>query len=261
MVAQQRTPLIALSQSGTIAAWSPGAEAALSRTEAEAVGASFAELLVPAAQRVEFSTHLVAALEHGRSVFELPLRWPDGRTFPAVMALSLLPEPSGEAALDLNVIDATGLKPKAPAVGGDAAFRGLLEASPDAIVIVGPGGRIEQVNGQAEKVFGYSRGELMGQPVEVLVPRRSREAHEDHRAGYAGEPAGRPMSKGLALSGLRKDGTEFPAEIALAPLHTPSGTLTAAAIRDVTPLRRLEVALRQARRELEASGHPPARPP
>jgi protein-histidine pros-kinase len=124
---------------------------------------------------------------------------------------------------------------------GDAKFRALLEAAPDAFVITGPGGRIVLVNGEAERLFGYSREELLGQPVEVLVPERYRERHGTHRAAYARDPTTRPMGAGVDLFARRRDGTEFPAEISLAPLRTAfEGTLTTAAIRDLTERKKAE---------------------
>jgi PAS domain S-box-containing protein len=116
----------------------------------------------------------------------------------------------------------------------DASFRGLLDAAPDATVLVGADGRIELVNGQAEALFGYGSGELMGQPVEVLIPPRYRDRHPGHRRGYLDDPRPRPMGAATELFGLRKDGSEFPAEISLAPVQTPRGRLVSAAIRDAT---------------------------
>jgi PAS domain S-box-containing protein len=113
-------------------------------------------------------------------------------------------------------------------------FRALLESAPDAMVIVNLEGRIVLINRQTERVFGYSRAELLEQPVEILVPRRFRAQHHLHRESYAGQPKARGMGSGLELYGVRKDGSEFPVEISLSPLETEDGTLITSTIRDVT---------------------------
>ena len=125
----------------------------------------------------------------------------------------------------------------------EATFRGLLEAAPDAFVIVDGGGIIRLVNGQAERMFGYRRDELLDRPVEVLVP-NLRSQHPGHRDDFFARPKTRPMGAGVDLFALRKDGSEFPAEISLAPVETPQGTWVTAAIRDVTERKRVEQALR-----------------
>jgi PAS domain S-box-containing protein len=119
----------------------------------------------------------------------------------------------------------------------DNRFTALLEAVPDAMVCVDGDGRIAVVNAQAERLFGYTRDELIGQSVEILVPDQARRVHSLHRAGYIADPRPRPMGAGLELAARRRDGTTFPAEISLSAVNTGDGIVVAAAVRDVTEQR------------------------
>lgn len=164
-----------------------------------------------------------------------------GEEFPVEISLSPLPTEEGTMVMSA-VRDISDRK------RADQKFRGLLESAPDAMVIVGRDGKITLVNSQVERLFGYERAELLGQPVELLVPRRFRANHPEHRSHFFSAPQPRAMGEGLQLFGLRKDGSEFPVEISLSPIHTEDGLFVASAIRDATERRRYEHALQQANR-------------
>ncbi len=131
------------------------------------------------------------------------------------------------------------------------ALRGFLEAAPDAIVVVDLGGRIAIVNHLTEEMFGYPRDQLLGQPVELLVPERYRVRHVREREQYGREPRTRPMGAGRELTGRRADGSEFPIEISLSPLRTERETLVISIIRDTTERRRAEEQIKASLREKE----------
>ena len=130
-------------------------------------------------------------------------------------------------------------------------FRNAFESSPDAIVGVNRDGRIVRVNQQAERIFGYSREDLIGAPVEMLIPTRLAERHAQNRRDYMSHPHMRPMGSGLELSARRKDGTEFPVDVMLGPVETNSGPLVLSTIRDITERKRAEAEIRQLNAELE----------
>lgn len=131
-------------------------------------------------------------------------------------------------------------------------YRTLLESAPDGMVISDATGRITFANAQTEALFGIPRAELVGQSIETLIPEARRAAHVAHRTAFLREPRLRPMGEGLPLHGRRRDGTEFPVEISLSPLRTPTETLVTAAIRDITARRRAEQTVREYAVRLEA---------
>ena len=170
----------------------------------------------------------------------------DGTEFPAEISLSSIETEDGLLAT-AAIRDITDRK------NAEAKFQQLLESAPDAIVGIGRDGRIVLVNAQTEKLFGYARDQLIGEPVEKLVPERYHGAHGGHRSGYFTDPRTRPMGAGLDLYGLRSDGTEFPAEISLSSIETEDGLLATAAIRDTTDRKNAERELARHAAELQRS--------
>ena len=124
-------------------------------------------------------------------------------------------------------------------------FRQVVESAPNAMVMVNQAGLIEMVNAQAERVFGFLREEMLGQPIEMLVPERFRKHHPGLRGAFFTDPKSRPMGAGRDLFGLKKDGSEFPIEIGLNPIETDDGTMVLSSIVDITSRKRLEERFRQ----------------
>lgn len=135
----------------------------------------------------------------------------------------------------------------------EATFQNLLEAAPDAIVVVNGEGSMIFVNARTETLFGYAQAEMMGQKVELLVPAQFRSSHVGHRKAFSAENRARPMGAGVQLYGRRKDGCEFPVEISLSPLHTDEGVLVLSAIRDVTARKEMEAQLEASRMQVTSS--------
>jgi len=176
---------------------------------------------------------------------ELFGRRKDGSEFPVDIMLS--PMETAEGRVVISVIrDISDRKKAQEAIRrSEAQFRALFEFSPDAIIASDREGRITEVNARVESMFGYQRGELAGQSIDILVPERFRHTHPARRKEYASAARVRPMGAGLELYGRRKDGSEFPADIMLGPVETAEGRVVLSVIRDLTEKREAEEALRR----------------
>ena len=133
-------------------------------------------------------------------------------------------------------------------------FHIAVEAAPNAMIMVDAAGKIVLVNAQTEKLFGYGSQELIGSEVDILVPRKYRDAHPAYRSEFMAEPQARAMGAGRDLYGVRKDGSEFPVEIGLNPIKTDRGTLVLSAIVDITQRQQADAEIKRLREDLENAG-------
>ncbi|HET7504752.1 MAG TPA: PAS domain S-box protein [Kofleriaceae bacterium] len=245
LVDESTDALIALSPDGTIVFWNRGAELLFRHPRTAALGRTLDDLVVPIERRGELRAALGETLRTGATMLETVQVREDGARLTVEVTLRAIRGPGGAIQfVAVHETDVSALARLRTARAAESRFRGLLEAAPDAMVIVAATGRIMLINSQTERLFGYDRDELVGQPVELLVPERFRAQHPEHRQGYFRESRARPMGADLDLFGRRKDGSEFPAEISLSPMDAEDGRLVIAAIRDITERRKAEAKFR-----------------
>jgi two-component system sensor kinase FixL len=243
-----------LDPEGRVVTWNRGAERIKGYKAEEVVGKHFSLFYPKEAVEQDCPEHeLEVARTEGQFEEEGWRVRKDGSRFWAGVVITALRDEAGNLkGFSKIASDLTGRR------RGEEKFRGLLESAPDAMVIVDADGKIVLVNTQTEKLFGYGREELLGQPVEVLVPEPMRAKHVQQRNGYLANRVARLMGLGLNLYGIRKDGSQFPVEISLSPLEAEEGLLVSAAVRDISERKqaqeRLEAfaeQLRRSNRELE----------
>ncbi|MFI7542133.1 PAS domain S-box protein [Actinoplanes sp. NPDC049599] len=221
--------IMSKSLDGVITSWNAAAERLYGYRVEEVLGRNAAMLFAP--EERELETELLARAARGERIDQLEVRncTRDGAPVMVSLTSSLITDGAGRPAGVACIVRDTSERRRA-----EVMFRGLLEAAPDAIIGVTADGKIALLNAQTERLFGYQRDELLGQSVDCLVPERVRAAHPGHRLHYFANPQQRPMGAGMALAAVRKDGSEFPAEISLSALETDQGVIVSAAVRDVT---------------------------
>ena len=247
--------IISKTLEGVITSWNRGAQRIFGYSAEEIVGQHISLLMPP--ERVEDMRRILERVRRGERIdhYETKRRTKDGR----IIDVSLTVSPVRDA--DGNIIGASKVarditeQKRAAVERKEAEFRNVLESAPDAIVIINGQGRIVRLNRQAEAIFGYTREELLGEPIEILMPERFRERHRKHRAAYSPKSRPRPMGTGLELYGRRKDGGEFPVDITLSPMEIADGFLIISVIRDITYRRRTEEQLVKLSRAVEQSAN------
>jgi len=248
MIEAAPNPMVMIGADGVIVLVNSQAERAFGYARTELLGEAV-EILVPEEFRRNHPEHRAGffATPHprpmglGRDLFG---RRKDGSTFPVEIGLSPIQTDSGIFVLS-SIVDLTQWKRQ------QERFRLVVEAAPNAMVMVNPQGQIEMVNTQAENVFGYSRGEMIGQPIEILVPPRFHAQHPGYRAAYFTNSNPRPMGAGRDLYGRRKDGSEFPVEIGLNPIETEDGMMVLSAIVDISDRKQKEERIAASLKEKE----------
>lgn len=229
---------------GTIISWNHGAERLYGYPAAQAIGQPI-QILTPPHQRGEIDEILEHIVQGGPVSHHNSIRVrEDGTKVHVDLTISPIHNPAG------TIIGAASIaRDVSDRFHAEERFRQLVQAAPDAMVIVDGHGTITLINEQTERLFGYPSTDMVGHPIELLVPQILRDQDTHDRHAYFTAPQVRRMGVGRELAGLRRDGSRFPVEVSLAPLATDQGTMVSAALRDVTERRQVEQALAQARDE------------
>jgi two-component system cell cycle sensor histidine kinase/response regulator CckA len=247
--------IISKTLDGHVLTWNAAAERVYGYTAAEARGQSMTFLLPP--DRPYEEAEILERIGRGERVehFETVRVRKGGERIHVSITISPIRGRDGTVIGASHIARDVTERKRAEAMlrESEEKLRAYLESASQGVLTVGTGGTIELVNAKVEEMFGYKRAELIGKPLELLVPERHRAIHVHHRADYFGNPRSRPMGPSLDLAGLRKDGTEFPVEIALSFVASKDGPLAIAFINDITERRRVEQQLRHTQK-LESMG-------
>ncbi|TLZ43445.1 MAG: PAS domain S-box protein, partial [Methanobacteriota archaeon] len=228
---------------GTIKSWNASAERMYGYTSEEAIGQNVSMLAPP--DKSDELKGILDGLRRGEKVehFETERIRKDGRRIVVSLSISPIRDDSGTFVGASTIARDITEQRRAEEVlqAREAQFRSMIEGAPNGLVAVDEQGRIKTINSQVEQLFGYRRDDLIGQPVEILLPERDRTEDPDLWNAFWESPEARPMSNGRDLFARRKDGSEFPVEIGLNPIETPEGRLVLASIADITDRKKAEV--------------------
>jgi PAS domain S-box-containing protein len=231
--------IIGKTLTGIVTSWNPGAQRLYGYKAEEVVGQSIS-LLIPLDHQDEVPD-ILKRIKQGEWIehYETVRKRKDGNLLHIALTVSPIKDSSG-AIIGASAISRDITDKKA----AEERFRLVVEAAPNAMAMVGGNGKITLINAQTEKLFGYVRDELLGQPIELLIPERFRLKHPGQRDSFFGAPEARAMGAGRDLYGLRKDGSEVPVEIGLNPIRTSEGPFVLASIIDISERKKSEQALR-----------------
>ncbi len=236
---------ITVTPEGKIASWNTAAERLYAHRADEIIGKHFSCLYSPDdAERGLPDQALELATVQGRHQAQIWQARKDGSRFCGHVIVAPLKSKSGK------LIGFSKITRDLTEIQFAEMARAVIESFPSAIIVIDHHGRIIQMNAQVEAIFGYRAKELQFQPMDVLIPQHLRNRHLGHVAGYIADPHSRPMGSGLDLSARRKDGTEFPVDIMLSPIHFGKDNMIMAVIRDVTEPKRTAEGVRKTNDEL-----------
>jgi PAS domain S-box-containing protein len=241
IVESSRTPVISMTLDGTITAWNSAGERLYRYTAVEAIGSNI-EIIIPADRFDEHRAILGKALkDEPIEDFETVRLARDGRRIDVSVSMRPVKTSTGEIiGLAKITRDITAQR------FAEEKFRLAVESCPSGMVMIDGAGKIVMVNGEIERLFDYTRVELIGQPIDILVPASLRPEHVRHRDCFARNPEARRMGSGRDLFGRRKDGSEFPVEVGLNPIQTSEGLLVLGVVVDITERTQAEEMFRLA---------------
>jgi PAS domain S-box-containing protein len=235
IVQYSQTAIMGKDQHGMITHWNPAAEQLYGYAAHEVLGKSI-QLLVPADKREELEA-ILATIRRGQNISQLETvrLTKDGRRIEVSLNISVIRDASSQiVGASIMARDNTANK------RANERFRLAVESAPNAMVLTDERGRILLINAEAERLFGYTRDELVGRTIEVLLPHQVRGAHREHRAGFMGMPHKRAMGAGRDLWALSKNGDQIPVEVGLNPIQGESERTVLASIVDISERRKIE---------------------